>query len=512
MALQTVLYAGAALVVYVLVQDLIENWLYARKAKKHGCSEITYTRSFPFGIRRLFMVMGDQKNNRGVERMRSVLLEGGHKTVRAQEFGRTVFKTCEPENIKAMLATQFNDFEFGPLRYTTMRPLLGDGVFTLDGSGWQHSRALLRPQFAKEQVSRVHELEGPVKNLMRIIDRDGLAPGGSVEIQDLFFKLVLDTATDYLFGESTNTLLEGKVEDTRAISGKDFGRLFNEALEHVVTRFMLQKLIIFTNTTESTRVFGECKAFVDYYVKRVLDAKAQGKELGGDKYFFLNELTKQTTDPIVMRDQALNILLAGRDTTSGLLSFTFALLVRHKDVFYKLREEVLDSFGTTPDSMDFHTLRRCEYLKNVINEVLRLYPVVPNNSRLASRDTTLPVGGGPDGRQSVFVPKGAPVFYSVDALHRDKDIWGPDANEFKPERWNQGKSYPWQYIPFNGGPRICLGQQLALTEASYVIARLLQTYSDINGTPEELAQPIKIERKLTAMLPQPGLHITFTKA
>ena len=89
---------------------------------------------------------------------------------------------------------------------------------------------------------------------------------------------------------------------------------------------------------------------------------------------------------------------------------------------------------------------------------LRLYPPVPVNLREAVQDTVLPVGGGPDGRSPIFISKGTAVYYSAFALHRRKDVYGPDANEFRPERWTTLRP-GWCYVPFNGGPRICIGRK-----------------------------------------------------
>jgi cytochrome P450 len=94
---------------------------------------------------------------------------------------------------------------------------------------------------------------------------------------------------------------------------------------------------------------------------------------------------------------------------------------------------------------------------------------------MAVRDTVIPVGGGPDGRDPIFVPSGTLVGYQPYSMHRRKDFFGEDAEEFRPERWETLRS-GWEYLPFNGGPRICIGQQYALTEAAYVSIRLLQKY------------------------------------
>lgn len=146
--------------------------------------------------------------------------------------------------------------------------------------------------------------------------------------------------------------------------------------------------------------------------------------------------------------------VAGRDTTASLLGFLFLMLSQHQDVLLKLRKTTIEEFGTykSTDKISFSSLKSCSYLQWCMNETLRLFPTVPINSRRSVRDTTLPRGGGPDGLSPLFVPKGTETNYSVYAMHRNKDIWGPDAEEFKPERWN-GKKPGFEYLPFNGGPR-----------------------------------------------------------
>ena len=111
---------------------------------------------------------------------------------------------------------------------------------------------------------------------------------------------------------------------------------------------------------------------------------------------------------------------------------------------------------------------------------LRLFPIVPQNARAARVRTTIPRGGGPDGSHPVMVEAGQKVIYSTSSMQRRKDIYGTDADEFKPDRWNTLRT-GWEYIPFNGGPRVCLGQQFALMEASFVLVRLGQRFVDLFG-------------------------------
>lgn len=102
-------------------------------------------------------------------------------------------------------------------------------------------------------------------------------------------------------------------------------------------------------------------------------------------------------------------------------------------------------------------------------------------NRIALKDTILPTGGGPTGTSPIFIPSGTNFDTSWYNLHRLPLIWGLDAAEFKPERWEHFKPGPWQYVPFGGGPRGCLGRTKALTEASYVIVRILREFNNIES-------------------------------
>lgn len=127
---------------------------------------------------------------------------------------------------------------------------------------------------------------------------------------------------------------------------------------------------------------------------------------------------------------------------------------------------------------------------------------MPTNARYATKGTSLPCGGGTDGQSTVYIKKGRAVLYNVHMLHRREDVWGKDAGGFKPERWEARRS-GWEYLPFNGGPRICIGQQFALTEAGYVLVRLLQRFDGL----EEVNADQRIRWGL-ALVSAPGDSVT----
>lgn len=305
----------------------------------------------------------------------------------------------------------------------------------------------------------------------------------ATDIQSIFFRLTIDSATEFLFGESVESQL-GAIQGLQRIEDS-FAGYFDNSQWVCAQRSRFERLAFIVNNKETRHSDQQVHAFVDKVVDRALKATKNEKTAPADAeksghYVFLNALVEVTQDPIELRSQLLNILLAGRDTTASLLSWTFLMLARNPEIFRKLRETIIETFGTysNPQNLTFSALKNCQYLQYVMNESLRLYPVVPFNRRQAARDTTLPRGGGPDGESPVYLKKGNAVVYSVHVMHRRKDLWGEDAEEFKPERWSNRKA-GWEYIPFNGGPRICIGQQFALTEAGYVIARLLQRFDQI---------------------------------
>jgi len=158
------------------------------------------------------------------------------------------------------------------------------------------------------------------------------------------------------------------------------------------------------------------------------------------------------------------------------------LLSLHPEVFERLRTEVLEVVGPT-ERPTYENIREMKYLRAVLNETLRLYPPVPLNSRTSINEVTLPEGGK-DGKP-IYVPARTLTIFSPIIMHRRKDLWGPDADEFDPGRFidDRLKKYlvanPFIFLPFGAGPRICLGQQFAYNEISFFMIRLLQNFDKI---------------------------------
>lgn len=505
----------AASLALLLLLPVYEHLLYRLKSYQYGKSTqklvkpVQVSWSFPLGLPWIVGVVHSMRTNNLPRKIQHDIVSTGVLTGRAQVLGRFSFFTVDPANIKAILSTQFKEFGLGD-RYGQFLPLLGAGIFTLDGSGWAHSRAMLRPQFSREQVSHVKTIEVHVQKLITKLKQYPIQASSSssssslkktdekfLDLQQVFFELTIDTATEFLFGESVGLLSGGNPRIAQAV---EFGKAFHRAQETLAQRVSAQRFYGLVNGKAFQDQCTICKSFTDSYVQLALNKIKDGKKENAkeQRYVFLDELAKETQDPTILRAQSLNILLAGRDTTASLLSWVFYLLALHKPVFHKLRTEVLASFGTDTKAITFESLKRCTYLRYVIDETLRLYPIVPSNFRVALQDTMLPHGS--DGASPVFVGKGSVVLYSAYTLHRLEKFWGPDAAQFRPERWAEPgihAAHTWEYLPFNGGPRICLGQQFALTETAYTVVRILQSFSDIKGKEGHFVNDPPLKASLT---------------
>ncbi|OLL22780.1 Cytochrome P450 52A13, partial [Neolecta irregularis DAH-3] len=465
------------------LHHVLRTWARTRALKQLGEPPLAVFGSWPFGIDLVARIIRINLNNNHLEDARAWFTETGRHTVQLNFLGATLIMTDEPENTKALLATQFSDYGKGWILYETLKTFLGDGIFNTDGHAWSNSRHLARSIFSKERISDLHCFESHIQKMIKHIPADGT----SCDLQNLFFRFTLDSATDFLLGESINSLDNPNV-------------LFAKAFEHVqdvaATRANLGSWWRLYYSRTYGRDIKILEDFVEPYVERtILSARTDEKKEKNKDFCFLDALAEFTTDRRVLRDQFINMLLAARDTTAATLSWVFYELARNPLVFLTLKNEIVERLGT--DTIPtYDDIKEMKYLQNVINETLRCYPAVGQNVRYALKDTTLPLGGGPDGLDRIYVRKGEPVGYSVMNMHRRSDLWGPDADEWKPERWYKSAPKPWTFLPFNGGPRVVSpiffhfsatnmfffkNSNFALTEMGYTIIRILQHFSIIEN-------------------------------
>ncbi|KAH6659153.1 cytochrome P450 [Truncatella angustata] len=467
---------------FALLLTVALSWQYVRrevkrtKARRLGCLPVkTLPQRLPdFGLTNIIRVMKAFKSGKLLELTESRFQSARASTVAVTTLGRTTIWTMDPKNVQSILAFDFKAWSIGSRRKGAFKTLLGKGIFTSDGDDWKHSRELLRPSFLRRRITSFHVFEHHIGAFLKCIPSDGKT---IVDLHGLFMHLTMDISTEFLFGKSTSRLSQQDDEKT-ALFAAAFERA-QEAAGAATRNGPIGKILGLGGTSKDVALVHD---FVDSIIAdRLLAEKDSGLTSSSD-YIFLDELIEKFSDPVKVRSELLQILLAGRDTTAAMLTNFWWCISRHPEANSRLRQEIEQLQGTQPT---FEQVKELRYLLAAINESLRLYPVVPVNLREAVEDTVLPVGGGEDGQAPVFVPKGQAVMWNLWTMHRREDVYGSDAADYKPERWLAGERSPlrpgFAFLPFNGGPRICLGQQFALTEASYIIVRMIQEFAIIQG-------------------------------
>ncbi|KAJ7463233.1 cytochrome P450 [Mycena latifolia] len=456
----------------------------------------------------------------GIDLMRTALREmadsypGEGPAVLAKTVGYTFdmrvlfedrFFTAEPEYLKIILATQFDSFEKGEDTRAIFGSLLGSGVFGADGDLWKFHRAMTRPFFKRDRVSDFelfdrHSLDAIAQIKKRLYE------GYPVDFQDMISRFAMDSSGEFLFGHDAQTLASGlpypfyvPLPETSgpAHASTKFAAALNRAQLVSAQRgpFGAAWPLLEFWSDSIKDPMGIIRKFLDPILA---EAIAKRRAAGGMDDFkvaagtaadrevqegetLVEHLLNYTEDRTILRDEILNISVAGRDTTASLLTFVIYMLTDHPEALAKLRAEVLATVGPAraPTPADFRDMK---YMRAVLNETLRLYPAVPFNMRSTTVPVVLPstTGGKP-----LYIPANSKVPFSVLVMHRRTDLWGPDAARWDPERFIDERLHkyltpnPFIFLPFNAGPRICLGQQFAYHEASFFLVRLLQNFSSI---------------------------------
>ncbi|KAF9094799.1 hypothetical protein BGX23_001576 [Mortierella sp. AD031] len=396
-------------------------------------------------------------------------------TINFRGFNQDFIVVTEPSSIQHILAKNQPNYEKGPYFREIFHDFLGSGIFNADGETWKTQRQVARPHFQTSEFKDAALINKHVDRLLIVIDKHiASKPDSPLEVQDLFCRFTLDEASEFLFGATVDALKNTDAE---------FSTAFNYAQAITAWRF---RVPLWKYLLPRRRMMTEIKKLDDFVYKIIEDARARQaarakEEENSEKKeedsrrdtlldHFLSQQDEDGFDSKYLRDMLLNFLLAGRDTTASLLTWTTWNLVHHPEVIEKLNHEILQVIG--PDRVPgYEDIKKLKYQKQVINEVLRLCPPVPFNPRQSVEEDVLPNGH--------YIPAGSAVAYSAYTTHRLPELWGDDVLEFDPDRWGPervGKIRPFMFVPFHAGPRICLGQNLAYTTAQLALTRLLQRY------------------------------------
>ncbi|CEL62811.1 Cytochrome P450 52E2 OS=Candida apicola GN=CYP52E2 PE=3 SV=1 [Rhizoctonia solani AG-1 IB] len=408
-----------------------------------------------------------------------------------------VIFTIDHDVIKFSLATGFEHFEKGPTQRNRSETMMGDGIFNRDGDVWRFHRTMARPFFARERISDFHLYDRYTQKVLSIFHNH---EGRDVacDAQDVFSRFTMDAAGDFLFGASDLNTLDLPLPVAGQAKMGPKGTLAEGGYGNFVSAFEKALILLPIRSRLGKHLWPAAELFadkarpyrneIDFWIQPLLDQAFGRRDSwlrgGGDAKqpageTFIDHLVSSTDDRKMIANELINLLLAARDTTASLLTFSVYLLAMHPEVMERARAEVLDTVGESA-APNYDQIKQMRYQRAIINEVLRLFPSVPLNERASSHSVVLPAKPT---ETPLYMPgTHTSMIYSTMLMQRDPELWGPDADLFDPMRWLDHRhkrvlSDPFKFIPFNAGPRICLGQQFALNEASFVLTRLLQNFS-----------------------------------
>jgi cytochrome P450/NADPH-cytochrome P450 reductase len=396
----------------------------------------------------------------------------------AREYG-PIFKLTPPGGISAVVSgvdlvseicddARFDKVITAGLSILAEGPV-DAGLFTAhtDDPMWARAHGLLMAPFSMQAMrDYMPAMIDIADQLMGKWDR--LNPGEEVDVPADMTRLTLDTIALCGFGYRFNSFYRETphpfVQAMIRVLDEAQGRIRQPAIQ---TRLKIR----------AQRQFDEDQAYMASLVddlireRRAMGDAADNTDLLGRMITGVDKQTGLTLPDENIRAQCITFLVAGHETTSGLLSFAIYFLLEHPEYLDRAREEVDRVLGGTLQP-SFDQVHELTYVRQVLDEALRLWPTAAGFRRHAKEDTV--IGGG---RYAIPEDLGMMVFSPM--LHRDKSIWGEDADEFNPDHTTPERMStipPNAYKPFGTGQRACIGRQFALQEAVLVLGMLLQRF------------------------------------
>lgn len=373
---------------------------------------------------------------------------------------------CHPRHITHVFKDNLQNY-LKSEDYQGLKPLLGKGIFIVEGEAWQERRKLLSPEFRASVMSRY--LSFIVRDV-ELLFRERWEPsiGGAPRdiAEDMMF-LTLRVLGDTLFGQDFVAYADAV--------GRALETCLTQATFRSFTGFLLPYRLPTIGNIRSWRA----QATLDRIVGELIQgARAAGA--GGEMIARLAAATDDTGRPVLsdalLVDEVKSMILAGHETTSLALSWSFYLLSQHPEQLARLEAEV-DAVlgGRSPEVSD---IAKLPYTRMVVQEALRLYPPVPLVTRRAIE---------PDEIDGVQIPAGTKLSLPIFATHRHPDYW-LDPDRFDPERFTPGRAStipPGAYAPFLLGRRACLGEHFAMLEGVTALAMIISRYRLVraNDTP-----------------------------
>ncbi|CAH1641555.1 unnamed protein product [Spodoptera littoralis] len=384
-----------------------------------------------------------------------------------------VYAVNDPE-VAGMIANTCLD---KPYYYKFMSDGIGNGLVTLNGDMWKIHHKLLNPAFSQKVLNTyLNEMDVQGQNLVSQLTT--VAEKGPVDITDFLFKHILRTVS------RTSLRLEAKDQD---MIDNDFGEAVEEIgniIIHRALRPMLHLSFLFNRTAMKRRqveLIRDNRELLDHIIQKRKSDLEVTKDTVNNKDDFvpgkfkpiLDLLLHLSDEQYVLSDDEIRAHLntfvaASFDTTSSALQTVLLALGSYPDVQERVFNEIQNVFDNI-EELTKHDLTKLVYLEAVIKEVLRVYNIIPLVARKLDTDIVLP---------KYTLRAGSSCILSIYGLHRHSS-WGPDAREFKPERWLNPDTLPTNpnlYAPFGIGKRICIGRQYAMMSMKTSLIHIVRKF------------------------------------
>lgn len=394
-----------------------------------------------------------------------------------------VYVVSHPDGVKHILQDQNRRYSKNTIQYNSLATITGRGLLTSDGPFWLRQRRLAQPAFSRPRMLALDKIVVPATRDMLGRWREYAGTGRPVDVDEEMMRLTLEVVGKALFSINLRS-------EAQRLTGAVL-----TALDHIVYR--ARNVIVPPGWVPIPRNlrFRRALKVLDEAVYEMITERRGSGQAGDDLLGMLllakDEETGQPMEDVQVRDEIMTMLIAGHETVASALTWTWYLLAQNPGEWERLYREVSGVLGgCEPESGDLAAL---PYTGQVFSEALRLYPPAWVISRRAVEDDTLL--GYP-------VPAGALVIISPYVVHRREDFWvNPDA--FLPDRFDsqlETQRHRFAYIPFGGGPRLCIGSHFAAVEAQLILAMVTQACR-LELLPET---PVQVDALVT-LRPKRGL-------
>ena len=396
-----------------------------------------------------------------------------------------VYQVTHPDMARQILVEQADKFHKPRLLKRAFAPFAGDGLLTSDGALWKQQRKLIQPAFHQAQLARyANEM---VTRALHMIDEFG--HDRVVEIQAAMAQLTLGIVVKCLFSADV----------TR--EAPEVGRLMTAVLD--AANYRLNSALRFPSWVPTSRNRREKRALarLDEILEAAIVARRASPDPSDDLLSTLLSALDEDSGAQMsnrqLRDEMMTLFLAGHETTATALTWTWYLLARHPEVEAKLSNELERVLHGRPPAVS--DLPNLPYTEMVARETMRLYPPAPGVAREPIEDVI--VGG-------YTVPKGSLISVNTYAMQRDARFFD-DPERFDPERFGRGweERIPrYAYLPFGGGPRVCIGNGFAMMETRLVVATMAQQIQ-LSLEPDQHVVPVQ----LVTVRPRDGIRMKLKR-